>query len=63
MYNIVLKALNKVINIKNNFISNDEDLLDYLNKLVLKKIIKKPKAKEEQSKRFFKRIKIIIDQI
>ena len=50
-----------MINVKNNFIFNDKDLLDYLNKLVLKKIIKKLKTKKEQSEGFFKKIKIVID--
>ena len=47
MYNTVLKTLNKIINIKNNLISGNEDLLDYLNKLALKKIIKKSRAKKK----------------
>ena len=61
MYNAVLKALNKIINIKSDFISNNEDLLDYLNKLILKKTIKKFRAKERQPKKSFKKIKIVID--
>ena len=47
MYNIVIKALDKVINIKSDFILNDKDLFDYLDELVLKKIIKKLRAEEE----------------
>ena len=61
MYNAVLKALNKVMNAKGDFIFNDEDLLDYLNELVLKKIIKKFRAKEKQPEKLFEEIKIIID--
>ena len=59
MYNAVLKALNKIINIKNDFISNDENLLDYLNKLTPKKTIKKPKTKKKQPKKPFEKIKIV----
>ena len=37
MYNAVIKTLIKIINIKNNLISDYKDLFDYLNKLALKK--------------------------
>ena len=47
MYNTVIKALNKVINTKNNPIFNDEDLLDYLDKIALKKTIKELKTKNK----------------
>ena len=59
MYNVVLKALNKVIDVKNNPILNDKNLLNYLNKLALKKTIKEFKAKEKQPKNFFEKIKIV----
>ena len=61
MYNIFIKALNKIINIKGDFIFNNENLFDYLNKLTFKKIIKKLRAEEKQPKKFFKRKKVVIN--
>ena len=61
VYNIILKALDEVINAKNTFIPNNKDLLDCLNKLVFKKIIKKLKAKIKQFKGFFKGMEVIIN--
>ena len=47
MYNTVIKASDKIINVEGDFISNDEDLLDYLNKVALKTIIKEFRAEDE----------------
>ena len=47
MYNAVLKILNKIINAENDPISNNKNLLDYLNRLILKKTIKELKVEKK----------------
>ena len=61
IYNVILKALNKIINTKNNSIFSNKDLFDYLNKLALKKTIKEFRAKKNNLKGFLKKIKIVIN--
>ena len=47
VYNTVIKIWNKIIDVGGYFISNNKNLFDYLDKVILKKIIKEFRVEDE----------------